>query len=194
MIIGITSSIAMGKTTLAKWLRLEGYLVIDADDIAHDIIENNIDIINKIKVQFPTCVKDNIVNRKALGKVVFSDPLQRSILESFIHPEVIKIIKEKVKDKKLIFVVVPLLYEVGLDALMDQVITIYTESDIELERLMKRDNLSLEDAKKRINSQMNIEEKKKKATYTINNSFNLDYTYNQMREILEKIKKRGNQI
>lgn len=193
MVIGITSSIAMGKTTLAKRLRIEGYQVIDADDISHELIENDEDIINKIKIQFPTCIVNGKVDRKILGKIVFSHPSQKEILENIIHPEVIKRIKEIVKDKKLIFVVVPLLFEVGLDALMDMVITIYTTDEVQLERLMKRDKLSIEEAEMRINAQMSIDEKKRRANYTVNNSFDFDFTYTQVEEILEKIKK-GDQI
>lgn len=193
MVIGITGSIASGKSTVTRYLREQGYQIIDSDDIVHKLYEED-NVIKKIVSSFSSEILENgKVDRKKLGQIIFNNKDKRLILNSIIHPFVIKKIKEKTSSYKgkhdnLIFVDIPLLYEENLEHLVDKVIVIYLNQTKQIKRLMVRDSIDEEYAIKKIKASMNLEVKKAKADYVIDNSFDLSNTYKETDEVLRRIR------
>lgn len=173
--IALTGGIATGKSTVIKQLLLSGFHIIDADTIAHEVINEQSD---KIKKLFGDAfVKDGKVQRKELGAIVFADNKKRKELESLLHPIIYKQIKEKSDklDKRAepYIVDIPLFYEGGHYAI-ENVIVVYTTQKQQVERLMSRDNYTKEEALMRIDSQIDINTKRDNASYVIDNRGNLN--------------------
>jgi len=192
MIIGITGSIATGKSTVTKYLSEKGYKIIDSDKIVHKLLSTS-SVLSEISLAFGRdLIVDGVLVRKLLAKMIFDDEEKRKLLNSIIHPRVISEIKEETNNYKgvkdnLIFVDIPLLYEEKLEYLVDKIIVVYVPKNIQLERLMARDGIDLDYANKKINASMDIELKKEKADYIIDNSKDVDSTYKQVDEVLRRI-------
>lgn len=165
--IAISGNIASGKSQVEQFLEESGFKVYDSDKIAHDVL-------NDITEFYGYDVfSEGKIDRKKLGKLVFSDSSIKQKLEKLTHPKIKQIILkifEENKNEKFIFVSVPLLYEAGFDNIFDKVIFISVDEDIQLKRLMTRNGLSKEDALARINSQQSQKEKMLKADYIIENN------------------------
>ena len=177
MIIGITGGIGTGKSTVSNYLIEKGYNVIDADKISREII-GNIQI-KKIIIQTfgsqiledPLNINSNI-SRNKLRKIVFSNKKNTVKINDIMHPAIIEEIKRQIdlqKTRKLVFVDVPLLFETNLEYLFDKILLVYANQEIQIKRVMERDNKDREETIKIIKSQMNIEEKKYKSDYIIEN-------------------------
>ena len=177
MIIGITGGIGTGKSTVSNYLIEKGYNVIDADKISREII-GNIQI-QKIIIQTfgsqiledPLNINSNI-SRNKLRKIVFSNKKNTVKINDIMHPAIIEEIKRQIdlqKTRKLVFVDVPLLFETNLEYLFDKILLVYANQEIQIKRVMERDNKDREETIKIIKSQMNIEEKKYKSDYIIDN-------------------------
>ena len=191
MIIGITGSIACGKSLVSNYLQEKGYTIIDADKIGHMALEND-EVKKQLVNKFgKSILKDNEVNRVTLGKLVFENNENLKELNNIIHPQIRKNISEQIqvhKNEKLVFVDVPLLFEAKFDDLVEKIIVISLDEKIQLERLMNRNSLSKEEALQRIKSQIPVREKEKLGDYVVDNSFTQENTYNQVDTILEKLK------
>jgi len=176
MIIGLTGGIASGKSTAANYLEKKGAKIIDADQIAHKISQKGEKGWQLVVDEFGEEIlrEDGEFDREKLAKIVFSDPQKRKKLESLLHPIIIYKMKEKaykyLEDNQIVVLMVPLLYETGLDLFSDQVWVISSSEETQINRLNKRDDLSREEALKRINSQMPMSEKEKKADVIIKNN------------------------
>ena len=177
MIIGITGGIGTWKSTVSNYLIEKGYNVIDADKISREII-GNIQI-KKIIIQTfgsqiledPLNINSNI-SRNKLRKIVFSNKKNTVKINDIMHPAIIEEIKRQIdlqKTRKLVFVDVPLLFETNLEYLFDKILLVYANQEIQIKRVMERDNKDREETIKIIKSQMNIEEKKYKSDYIIDN-------------------------
>ena len=187
MIIGITGSIATGKSTVTNYLKKLGYQIVDSDEIVHQQFSNP-EIKQEIVKAFGSdLLINNEINRKKLGKIIFNDENQRKKLNSILHPQVIQTIESLPKNQGLIFVDVPLLFEVKLEYLFDKIIVVYLSYQSQLFRLMKRDQISEEYAKIKIASQMDIEIKSQKADYIINNENSIENTYRQIDDLLRRL-------
>jgi len=188
MKIAITGSIACGKSKISEYLVNNGYVVIDTDKLSYSLsLKGNL-CYNRIVREFKDILLENgEIDRKKLGTIVFNDENKRKLLESIIHPAIIKEI-EDYKDEGLVFFEVPLLYEVNLAYLFSKVIVVSCKKEMQLERLMKRNNLTEEEALVRINSQMDIKEKEKLADFIIDNNESFDYSIKQLEEILKGLK------
>lgn len=191
LIIGITGSIACGKSLVSNYLQEKGYTIIDADKIGHMALEND-EVKKQLVNKFgKSILKDNEVNRVTLGKLVFENNENLKELNNIIHPQIRKNISEQIqvhKNEKLVFVDVPLLFEAKFDDLVEKIIVISLDEKIQLERLMNRNSLSKEEALQRIKSQIPVREKEKLGDYIVDNSFTQENTYNQVDRILEKLK------
>ncbi len=191
MIIGITGSIACGKSLVSNYLQEKGYTIIDADKIGHMALEND-EVKKQLVNKFgKSILKDNEVNRVTLGKLVFENNENLKELNNIIHPQIRKNISEQIqvhKNEKLVFVDVPLLFEAKFDDLVEKIIVISLDEKIQLERLMNRNSLSKEEALQRIKSQIPVREKEKLGDYVVDNSFTQENTYKQVDRILEKLK------
>lgn len=175
--IAITGNIASGKSTVEKIIENNGYKVYDTDKIAHKILENSEDV----KKAFKT------VDRKEIAKRVFSSPEKLKLLESIIHPKVKEeILKIFDSEEKLVFISVPQLFESGFDTLFNKIIYVTADRALRLERLIKRNNLTIEEAEIRINAQVE-KDKIKKSDYIIENNTDLVNLQNKVKEVLELI-------
>jgi len=192
MIIGITGSIACGKSTVSNYLKSKGYIVIDADRIGHEALDDDY-VKEKLIVAFGNeILEDNKINRQKLGELVFGNSSNLNVLNSIIHPEIRKKILEKIdknNDKELIFIDVALLFEAKFDDLVDKIIVVYVDENTQLTRLMKRNSISKKEALSRIVSQMSPIEKAKLGDYTVNNNLDVINTYEQVDKVLSELKK-----
>lgn len=193
-IIGLTGGIAAGKSTVASILKQLHAVVIDADQLARDVVMPGESACLRIREEFGDGVfyADGSLNRAALGALVFADPGSRKRLEEITHPEIRKLATHKIESsrdagEKFVFYMAPLLFEVGLDAQMDEVWVIYADEQTQLRRLMERDEFSREEALRRVQSQMSMDEKKRRAKVVIDNSGSLEETERQVREAWEKL-------
>jgi len=192
-IIGLTGSISTGKTQVSNYLRARGEKVIDADLIAREVVDLG-PVKEKIKEAFGNDIyKDDELDRKALGEIVFRDKEKRQVLNEIEHPEIYRIILEEIKNSKgRVFVDIPLLFEsqhlnekYGLD--FDEVWLVYVNRETQVKRLIKRDRISRGYALEKINSQMSVEDKKIMADVIIDNSGSLEETFKQVEENLKRL-------
>jgi dephospho-CoA kinase len=184
--IALTGSISTGKSTTVKLLEAAGFHIIDADTIAHQILDEQYQVIAKMFGE--AFVKDGKVDRKALGSIVFSDEEKRKKLESLLHPLIYDEIKRlSIEEDKLgrpYFVDIPLFFE-SRRYPIERSLVVYATEEQQLKRLINREGYTSEEALKRINAQMPVEEKRKLATYVIDNSG----TLTQLGQECERVKK-----
>ena len=196
MNIGITGSIACGKSTVSDYLIAKGYTIIDADKLGHVALTSD-DVKRKLAEKFgDEILENNEISREKLGKLVFGNDDNLKILNSIIHPKIKELIlklQEEHKDEDLVFLDIALLYEANFVDLVEKVAVVYVDEGVQLERLMTRNSLSKEEALKRIESQMSPQEKASLGDFVINNSYRKEDTFQQIDEILEKLKRGDKQ-
>ncbi|MGX7245693.1 dephospho-CoA kinase [Enterococcus quebecensis] len=186
MVLGVTGGIATGKSTVVNVFRSLGFPIVDADVIAREVVEPGTPGLSEVVSVFGTDIlnSDNSLNRKKLGTVIFSNKQKRKLLNKTLSPFIKKTILTEIEDKKkespLVIVDIPLLYEGGYDKFVDQVAVVYVPENIQLIRLMNRDNLTEKEALNRIESQLAIEEKKKLADIVWDNQGNIQDTKKQV--------------
>jgi dephospho-CoA kinase len=184
----LTGGIATGKSTATTLLSLYGFRFIDADKITHQILDASSD---KIADLFGSeYVAGGKVDRAKLGKLVFADKVRRQELEALLHPliydEIARLSEEQDRFKKPYIIDIPLFFE-GDRYPIGKSIVIYAPREKQLERLMKRDGFSEEEALRRIDSQMDIEEKRKRATRVIDNSGDLKQLQQECDRVKDEI-------
>jgi len=170
-VIAITGNIACGKTTVSGYLKEMGYIVIDMDKIGH-LVRDHPTVHAAFQTEDVFDQQTGKIDRKKMGKLVFSDPAQRQKLDQLMKPLMFAKLDETLKkyaDKRLVFVEFALLFESGEQDRFDATIVVYLDEQTQLERLMSRNGLTEEEAQKRINAQMPQFEKVKRATYIIYN-------------------------
>ena len=189
--IALTGGIATGKSTVASLLALNGMRVIDADTISHEILDASYAWVEETFSK--EYVDGSKVNRAKLGTLVFSDKKSKDILEAYLHPKIKEeILKQSIKQDSFKFpylIDIPLFFEKGGYDIKECVV-VYTPSNIQLDRYIKRNGYSKEESLKRINSQMDIEEKKEKATWIIDNSKNLKHLQQECEDFVDMIKEK----
>ncbi len=191
MILGLTGGIACGKTTISNIFKQLGVKVIDADKVAREVIELP-EIVNQIKKNYGDEVFINgKLDRKKLREIIFNDKEKIMKLNSIIHPKVIDIFKEEYNKNKfsdeIIVFDIPLLFEVGLEKYCNKTIVVYVNEEIQIKRVMERDNSSRELAKKIIDAQMDLFEKVKMADYAIENNSSVNELEKKVKNIIESI-------
>lgn len=190
LVVGLTGGIGVGKSTILNIFKELEVKTIDADVIAHKVLEPKTEVWKAIIDYFGKRVleKDLTINRKKLADMVFTNPVDMQRLDQIAHPPIIKEIKRNIdeifaNDKNSIIIVdAPLLFESYIGPLMDKIIVVSVPARTQMQRLMRRDGLSNLQAKLRIKSQMPQEEKVKYADYIINGS-------DTITEISEQVKK-----
>ena len=189
-VIGITGGIASGKSLITKSLIEEGYYVIDTDKIAHQLLKDANIIEEIIRTFGDEVYVDGVVNRKILGSIIFQDKNKQQKLNNIIHPLVIEEVEHllSITTEALEFVDVPLLFESGMEEMMDYVIVVSVSPNIQLERLMRRDHITKEYALNKINMQMPLSDKIKLADYIIDNNDGIEDTLSQLDIIIRRVK------
>ncbi|PEV06409.1 dephospho-CoA kinase [Bacillus thuringiensis] len=193
VVIGLTGGIASGKSTVSEMFRELSIPVIDADVIAREVVEQGKPAYNKIVEVFGAEVlqQDGELDRPRLGSIVFYNEEKRLQLNKIVHPAV----REEMNRQKEMYIKegaqavvldIPLLFESKLTSLVDRILVVAVKPHTQLERLMKRNNFSEEEATARIQSQMPLEEKVKNADEVINNDGTIMGTKTQLQVILKK--------
>ena len=192
MNIGITGSIACGKSTVSDYLKDKGYTIIDADKLGHVALTSE-DVKRRLSETFgANILVNNEISREVLGRLVFGNDNNLKKLNNIIHPKIKELIlklQEQHKDEDMVFLDIALLYEANFVDLVEKVAVVYVDKGVQLERLMTRNSLSKEEAIKRIESQMSPREKAALGDFVINNSYRKEDTFQQIDEILEKLKR-----
>lgn len=182
--IGITGNIASGKSELEKILKNEGYKVLCLDYITHFIYENDKEFQKNLINIF------NTINRNEISKIVFNDKTKLKLLEKIIYPKIKKLMDDFFVDninESFIFVSAAMLFEAGFNVYFDKIIFVSADYNLRLERLIRRNNLTLNEAKKRIASQDSEENKIKKSNYIIYNNSTLENLAHKTKKIIEDI-------
>ncbi len=191
--IVITGVIGSGKSTVVNLLRVYGFSVIDADEIAHRVLDESA---NKIASEFGSeFVIDNKVDRKSLGKLVFSNSEAKIRLEKILHPlikeQIFSAAKELESSNQPYLIDLPLYFESSpAYNEFESVCVVYALEPICLERIMLRDGISLNEAKARLNSQISIDEKLRLATFVIDNSSDMKHLNLQIDKFISALKSR----
>ena len=199
LIVGLTGGIASGKSTVARIMAQAGAHIIDADLIARTVVQPGRPACEEIRRLFGEAVfrTDGTLNRSALGELVFENEKLRRQLESIVHPyvqqgmdEAVRRIEGRFRDA-VVVKDIPLLLETGMDQGLREIIVVYAPEAVQIERLMQRDGLSLDQARSRIRSQMPMEKKRGLATILIDNSHTPAQTREQTLEIYDRLVRRA---
>lgn len=195
LIVALTGGIATGKTVVARRLRDRGCFLHDADRAAHALMAPEGRAWREVILHFGRDIlaPDRTIDRRKLGAIIFRDDEERRFLDSVVHPlvmdEVRQIAAAQVREGRTrIFVSeAALTIESGFAAFFDRIIVVWCRPEIQLRRLMDRDKIDAEEAGRRIRSQMDIEEKKKRGQYLIDSSGSLDDTEQQTDSVYESL-------
>lgn len=191
-VVAITGNIASGKSAFTDYLDKLNYYVVDTDYLTKEMYEHSLEYKTKlVGLLGEAIIVDDKIDKTKVSEIVFNNHSLLSKVNDIAHP-IIK--KETVRlieaGPALVFIDVPLLFEAKFDDLADEIILIVIDKQIQIDRLMKRNDLSKEQALQRINAQMPQENKVDKATYVIDNSKTLEDLYNQIDTVLQEIEKR----
>ncbi|ARJ71596.1 dephospho-CoA kinase [Latilactobacillus sakei] len=195
--LGLTGGIATGKTTVSQMLAQQGLPIIDGDQIAHQVLANNQSVQAQIQATFgKQLVQDGQVDRAALGKLVFGNQAALAQLNAITAPVIRKTIMTEMVQAKahqvpLVVLDLPLLYEQHYETVCDGVLVVYLPVEKQLARLMARNQLSREDALKRINSQASLVEKRDRADFVIDNQGSLAQLEDQLKTVLEGVRHKS---
>lgn len=195
-VFGLTGGIATGKSTVTAMLREAGVPVIDADALAREIVQPGMPALTAIAAAFPGVVANGQLDRAKLGKIVFSNEVARGKLNAITHPRIKELAKKK-KDELAAQGVTHAIYDAALlienrlHEAMQGVILVTCPVEVQVQRVMSRDGLSEDAARARIASQMPTEEKKKYATWLIDNGGALEATRAQVKQVLAEVLRYG---
>lgn len=197
--IVLTGGIGSGKSTASRILKSLGYDVIDLDIISHNKLESSIDEI--IKHFGKEILIENKIDRKKLADIVFSDKNKLSILENILHPqirfEVYRQAKILESCNKIYFIDIPIFFEIREKQIkekkkntydIDKILLIYAPKSLQIKRIMQRNNLSYNEALIRIENQIDIEKKKEKATFIIENTSDIETLKTNIEQLLNMLK------
>ncbi len=191
LIIGLTGSIASGKSTVANMLKELDLKIVDADVVARDVVEPGTETLQKIVKVFgeDILLENGALNRAKLGEIIFHNPAKRKELNEIIHPAIRKeMLRQRdewlEKGEKHIVMDIPLLFESKLQHFVEKILVVSVTEETQLTRLMERNHLSEEEAKARIASQLPLSVKEKGADAVIYNNGNFENTREQLLKIL----------
>ncbi|MBZ5702601.1 MAG: dephospho-CoA kinase [Acidobacteriia bacterium] len=196
LIVGLTGGVASGKTAISQILREEGAYLIDADQIARELVQPHTATWNELIKVFGKEIlqEDGSIHRKRLAAKVFSDPEQRNLLNQILHPRIKTEMNKRVKEigqkdpNAIVVIDAALLIELGGHREMDRVIVVASTEKQQIERLKKRDGVDQEEAQKILSSQMPLDEKMKVADFVIRNEGSFEETRRRVKEVFQKLK------
>ena len=190
-IIGITGGIASGKSTVTNFLRQKGFQVVDADAVVHQLQKPGGRLFQALVQHFgqEIILENGELNRPLLASLIFSNPEEREwskqIQGEIIREELATLRDQLAQTESIFFMDIPLLFEQDYSAWFDETWLVYVEPDVQMERLMKRDQLSKDLAISRLSAQWPLEEKKGLASQVIDNNGNQDLLLTQVSILLE---------
>lgn len=194
--VGLTGSIGCGKSSLSNILKKHDIPIIDADIKGREIYENK-ELLRDIEKNFGSSVinKDGTLNRKNLGKIVFNDDYKLEKLNSLTHPVIQNMIKDDLNKyekfgKKIAVVDAALLIEAGFMNMLDTLVVVTCSEEVQLQRVVLRDNCSEEDAMGRIKSQMPQDEKVKYAEFVVDNSGTIEQLEKEAEKLINSLKEK----
>ncbi|MEE4114107.1 MAG: dephospho-CoA kinase [Desulfobacteraceae bacterium] len=199
IIVGLTGGIASGKSTISRFFSDAGAQVVDADRIAREVVKPGTPGYDAIVAFFGRTIllPDGTIDRKRLGEIIFNDPDKKARLDAIVHPlvfarsaEMIAHIAAETPDA-VVIMDVPLLMEADMGRDLEEVIVVYAPETTQLERLINRDGIDEQAAMARIQSQMPIEEKRKRATLVIDNSGTVSDSRRQALAVFNRLKQRS---
>lgn len=193
IVLGITGSVGMGKSTVAKMFAAEGAAVCNADALVHELLQSDAELKTEIAMRWPDAVVNGDVNRSLLGKAVFGDDAAMKTLEELIHPKVIDreenfIVDSAMRGKWLVVLDIPLLYETGGDARMDRVAVVTAPESVQRERVLAREGMTEEKFRQILARQMPDAEKRAQADFVIETGEGLDVTSKQVKKIVAALR------
>ena len=193
LLVGVTGSIGMGKSTVAQMFKEHGYGVYNADDTVHYIYENDVEVIAKVESKFPGSTKDGAVDRLALRDMLNKEPEKFRDLEQIVHPVTRKYqiiyIKKLIEEGKIGCVLdIPLLFETGGEKYVDISIVVTASEEIQRSRVVLDRKVPLEIFNAIKDQQMPDRDKLKKADYIISTDNNIEDTKSEVKEVAAKIK------
>ncbi|NEZ88937.1 dephospho-CoA kinase [Weissella paramesenteroides] len=192
--LGLTGGIATGKTTISNYLKTKGIPVLDADEYARKVVEPGTpgltDIVNIFGKQ--VLQSDGSLNRKLLGQIIFNDMTARQKLNGITHPRIQQMMTDELQKlakgkTPLVILDIPLLLENHNIAGADAIMVVTVPESIQLNRLMQRNNLTKEEAQRRIDAQMPLSEKEKLADFIVDNSGTIANTLTQVDKVIQNI-------
>ena len=189
ILIGLTGGIASGKSTVANYFRQLNIPVIDSDLIVRKLWKENKNMVQEIEASFGFQVKTK-ADRFKLSRLIFKDEKKRSVLNHIVHPYVFDQIekeKKELKNKKMIVIDMPLLIEVNYQNQVDYVCVVYVDYETQLTRLIERDEITVNSAKRKMSAQLCLSEKAQKADYVFDNRGTKEETYVQVDSFLRGI-------
>ena len=197
LIVGLTGGVASGKTAVSGVLKEEGAYIIDADQIARELVQPHQPAWNELVRTFGEEIlqEDRSIDRKKLADRVFADPNQRKLLDQILHPLITEEMDRRTKEigqknpQAIVVIDAPLLIEVGYHRQVDKVMVVTSTQAQQVERLKGRDGISFEEALRILSSQMPIEEKVKLADFVIRNEGSLAEVRKRTKEVFRELKK-----
>lgn len=193
--VGLTGGIASGKSAVSKTFARLGAKVLDADEVAREVVQPGQPAWTKLRQAFSQEFfhPDGRVKRSKLRKLVFADPSKRRELNAIVHPEVMKEINRRTEQSspavqdEVVVVDVPLLLEVGMAHRFDKVIVVYVSEKVQIGRLKERDGISEEEAKQALSAQIPLSRKLEQADYVIDNSGSPEETRRQVEKVWQEL-------
>ena len=188
ILIGITGVIASGKSMVLNHLRSLGYFCLSADEINNELLNQELHIKHINALLFNE--SSNVLDKEKIKELIFNNQEKKKQLEHYLHPliEATLLTKAQQATQRIIFIEVPLLFESNA-SIYHKVITIYLDRKNTIKRLMKRDHITKNEAIKRIDSQLPIEEKVSRSDYVIDNSKTVSHTLKQVQHVLKELEK-----
>lgn len=198
MRIGLTGGIATGKSTVSRLLEARGVRIVDADVIARDVMNPGQPLLAAVAARFGSefLLPGGGLDRRRMAAHIFERPEERQALNAIVHPAIRAEIRRQVDaceaadPEAIVAADIPLLYESGLEELYEKIVVVYVPRPVQLTRLMQRDGLSPEEAEGRLNAQLDIEDKKRRADYVIDNAGTPEDTELQVERLLESLRSR----
>jgi dephospho-CoA kinase len=197
LIVGLTGGVASGKTTVSQVLKEEGAYIIDADQMARELVRPHTPAWRKLVRAFGKDIlrEDGSIHRKKLADKVFTNLRQRKLLNQILHPRIRKEMERRAKEigqkdpEAVVVIDAPLLVELGDHRKMDKLIVVTSTQTQQIERLKERDGISSEEALRVFSSQMPVEDKVKLADFVIRNEGSFQETKKKTREVYKELKK-----
>jgi dephospho-CoA kinase len=197
LIVGLTGGVASGKTAVSQVLKEEGAYIIDADQIARELVQPHKPAWNELIRAFGKEIlqEDGFIHRKKLADKVFADPKKRKLLNQILHPRIKEEMDRRTKEigqkdsEAIVVIDAPLIVELGDHREMDKLIVVASTQTQQIERLKERDGIGPEEALRILSSQMPVEEKVNLADFVIRNEGSLEGTKKRAKEVFKELRK-----